>query len=399
MDHYYKQPKNYSQFHCIGGDCPDSCCLGWRINWMEDEYDKLSKAGKSEELERLINDSLVETDDKYQSKKVYEVVFSSDGYCPIMDRKTGLCMIQRELGEEYLGVVCTTYPRLYFRKNDVTMRQLQFSCAHVVQLLMSIPDAAKLETVVAHDQKNIDDRALQRESADRVSKARYLKYRFEICDFMSDIFGFDTDFENIMIIGALAAKKISDAAAGGKADTIPEIMKNYKKQFASPEALSSLSGISSNYRIKFAVINNILVQYLGDKHSIIENISAIHDGETFIAENYIKGKENFEKCFGDRKYALKNIALNLFYNIFVGLDPDVNTFMELYSYFTACAGAVQIIAYATGYGGENIEMNFIRSVSDFGRGIIHSKLRANDIMEHIKKLGLVTPAHLAMIIK
>ncbi len=399
MDHFYKQPNYFSKFRCTGGDCPINCCYGWHINWMEDEYDKLSKAGKSEELERLINDSLVETDDKYQSKKVYEVVFSSDGYCPIMDRKTGLCMIQRELGEEYLGVVCTTYPRLYFRKYDVTMRQLQTSCAHVVQMLMNIPDAAKLETVIAHGSKNIDDKVLQRESTDRVSKARYLKYRFEICEFMSDIFGFDTDLENIMIIGALAAKKISDAAAGGKADTIPEIIKNYKKQFASPEALNSLSGISSNYRIKFAVINNMIVQYLGDNPGIIKSISAIHDGETFITENYNKGKENFEKCLGDRRYAIKNIALNIFYNIFVGLDPDVNTFMELYSYFTACVGAVQIIAYATGYDGEDIETNFVRSVSGFGRGIIHSKTRAKYIMEHIKNLGLVTPAHLAMLIK
>lgn len=397
MDLFYKQPEYYSRFMCTGGDCPINCCNGWNIHWTEDEFKKLQSAKKSDELSRFIDESFVEGE--IQGHKTYEIVFGFDGFCQFVDRNTGLCMIQRELGEEYLGVVCTTYPRVYFQKNNIIMRHLQTSCAHVVEMLIKDPDAAKLVTVKAHGQNKIDTLVLQKDNETAVIKSPYLKYRFEICDFMADIFGFDTEFENIMVIGALCAKSISEAAMKNQSDMIPSILEKYKKQFVSADTRKSIAEIKSNYRIKFAVINNMLVQYLGERADILETVSHLHNGEELIAENYIKGKENFTECFHDRSYAIKNIVINLFYNIFIGLDFTEHSFMDLYSYFTACAATVQIIAYSEGFENKDIEKSFVKSVSGLGRCIIHNRIRANDILSHIKSLGLVTPAHLAMIIK
>ena len=35
----YDYPSYYSQFHCIGGSCPDSCCIGWEVDIDEETCD------------------------------------------------------------------------------------------------------------------------------------------------------------------------------------------------------------------------------------------------------------------------------------------------------------------------------------------------------------------------
>ena len=48
-------PGYYKKFHCLAGECPDTCCIGWEITVdreTEKTYQKLRK-GKSELAERL----------------------------------------------------------------------------------------------------------------------------------------------------------------------------------------------------------------------------------------------------------------------------------------------------------------------------------------------------------
>ena len=39
----YDYPSYYSQFHCIGGSCPDSCCIGWEKDPSETDFAPTSK--------------------------------------------------------------------------------------------------------------------------------------------------------------------------------------------------------------------------------------------------------------------------------------------------------------------------------------------------------------------
>lgn len=35
----YDYPSYYGDFHCIGGSCKDSCCIGWEVDIDEDTYE------------------------------------------------------------------------------------------------------------------------------------------------------------------------------------------------------------------------------------------------------------------------------------------------------------------------------------------------------------------------
>lgn len=60
---YYRQPRYFGDFKCVGGTCTNSCCIGWRIDWAKDEIDKVTSAPEcSEELRELVNKSFTKPD-------------------------------------------------------------------------------------------------------------------------------------------------------------------------------------------------------------------------------------------------------------------------------------------------------------------------------------------------
>ena len=120
MEHYYIQPKYFRNFRCVGGNCPESCCDGWGISWRICELNRLKTAECSERLAGLIDTSFELSDDKLY----YDIKLGSNGRCPFHNSESGLCDIQKELGEAYLGVVCTQYPRHFIEHGDQIIRWL-----------------------------------------------------------------------------------------------------------------------------------------------------------------------------------------------------------------------------------------------------------------------------------
>ncbi len=258
--------------------------------------------------------------------------------------------------------------------------------------------APELETILARKTDQIDDDVLHFDSVAEVEKSTFLVYRMEILDFYMELFGLNLFFDNNIVLGGLAAKKISDAVLNNKNDDIPAIIKNYRKQFTDESLMNSLESIKTDYSIKYLIINNILVKHINDS-KIIQYISDLHDGGKLVKERYIKGKENFGRCFEGREYFLRNIISNVFLDAFISENLTKSSFLDFYMYFCFCAAAVQIIAYAVGFSGENIEKDFKKTISSFFRDTMHNEKRANKIIDSLKNIGLTSPTHLALIIK
>ena len=116
-------PGYYKKFHCLAGECPDTCCIGWEITVdreTEKTYQKLRK-GKSELAERL-------------RRSVRRRLIIPDGdRCPFL-AGDGLCDLCREYGEAAMTRTCRRYPRHVEEFGDI----------HEVELLCSCPEAARL---------------------------------------------------------------------------------------------------------------------------------------------------------------------------------------------------------------------------------------------------------------
>ena len=393
MKYYYKQPKYFAEFKCLGGDCPISCCDGWRVDWTENELTNLEQAEMSSHLYSCIKSSFV----KDKNKSIY-INLCEDGRCPFHNRENDLCNIQKEIGEKYLGNICRIYPRRYYRRDNVIYRSCTSSCPEVVSFLINDKNSVKYDCFLAQERDNIPLDNCIVDNFEDVKSFTYLKYKPQIFDFYTELFSVENDIKPLIILGGLAAKKISNASDNGMADNIPNIMKEYIKQASNPAIIESIGEINANYRLKYLLVNNMTYDFFGVKKGDID-ISALHDGEKLMEEDYLKGSGNFLKAFETYKYAMNNITINLFSDIFLYLIGEKVPFWELYSYFAACMSVLDVFACAVGLKGDNIRENFIKTTSMLSRRISHNVKNMGLVLEYLRNNGITSPAHLALIVK
>lgn len=115
----YDYPSYYGQFHCIGGSCPDSCCIGWEVDIDPETWDYYQSLEGSfgDRLRRHMKD---DGEDHY-------FPMCEGGRCPFLN-KMNLCDIITKLGEESLSQVCTEYPRYFLEEGDFEQIDMSLSC-------------------------------------------------------------------------------------------------------------------------------------------------------------------------------------------------------------------------------------------------------------------------------
>ena len=155
---HIEYPEYYNKFHCLAGDCPDTCCKDWEVDVDEDTfyYYKVQEG----ELGKKLEQCLVEDGDlKY-------IPMKKDGTCPFLTEGK-LCEICSCLGEEGLSQVCQEYPRYYMGIGHYEQVDLSLSCMEVGRLLFtqagpvryekSEDDEEAWETLSDTDQKRLTE--------------------------------------------------------------------------------------------------------------------------------------------------------------------------------------------------------------------------------------------------
>ena len=124
------QPDYYSDFSCIAGDCPDTCCVGWQVIIDPKHLEYYSSLDG--ELGETIRKGITVSDG--------EASFSlCNGRCAML-REDKLCKIQYALGEEALSKVCGFYPRFVTELGLTREQGLSVSCPEVARLLLTRTD-------------------------------------------------------------------------------------------------------------------------------------------------------------------------------------------------------------------------------------------------------------------
>ena len=133
-----RRPDYYTQFHCLGGACPDTCCRDWSVVPDEDALADYSSAPSP--LRERIAQNLVTDEDGDTCFRLDE-----NGMCALLT-PDGLCAIQRDWGEEHLCAHCAAYPRFIEEYGCLTEASLAVSCPEAARLLMEAPRFTLVET-------------------------------------------------------------------------------------------------------------------------------------------------------------------------------------------------------------------------------------------------------------
>lgn len=93
----------YDEFQCIANQCPDTCCGPWEIEIDEESLSMYKNLSKGKDTLAFMIGEKVDFVEK--SFKHHE-----NGNCAFLE-ESGLCILQKEKGVEYLCNTCDQYPR------------------------------------------------------------------------------------------------------------------------------------------------------------------------------------------------------------------------------------------------------------------------------------------------
>lgn len=114
-----------TDFQCVGGECPMTCCGKWNIALNEKEIQKYRELAEHHPFGEKILEAV---DEENLCMK------QCDGRCAMLT-KDGWCRIVLECGERYLSGTCTTFPRMIQQYGDVLECTVEIACPIVAEKL------------------------------------------------------------------------------------------------------------------------------------------------------------------------------------------------------------------------------------------------------------------------
>ena len=130
-------PDYYDNFKCIGGDCTDSCCIGWELDIDEESYEAYKKV--EGEFGKKLRESMVDGSEDTDECNTFRL---NGDRCPFLNNNN-LCEIYINLGEKSLCKVCTEYPRFTVEYENTKEKSMALSCEVVGKLLFERKDRIK----------------------------------------------------------------------------------------------------------------------------------------------------------------------------------------------------------------------------------------------------------------
>lgn len=120
--------EKYKSFCCMAGECPSTCCAGWRIAVDKKDVRRFEELSLDWLREDILSNLL-------QKEGQYYFRNQADGRCAMLDGD-GLCRIQRNTTEETLCNTCRKYPRLIREEDEILYLSMAASCPVIVRYLL-----------------------------------------------------------------------------------------------------------------------------------------------------------------------------------------------------------------------------------------------------------------------
>src|SRR5690606_3273519 len=236
------------QFSCIGSNCEDTCCQGWRVSVDQATY-RAYRQVRHPELRPLLDKAVKRNRSNPSPQNYARIVMDENGKCPLLSTE-GLCRVHAELGENYLCTTCAVYPRIHHIVDGVLERSLTLSCPEAARLALLNPDPMEFQLVL----EPVGDRDIAADQLDTTSLqfARRLERHFwDARSFTIELLqnrSYDL-WERLILLG-LFMQNVEELQRIDP-HAIPKLIERYKQALADGLLRSSLANIPAQPVIQF----------------------------------------------------------------------------------------------------------------------------------------------------
>jgi lysine-N-methylase len=131
-------PRYVSRFSCIGPQCEDNCCTGWKVT-LDKKTFKAYRQSAHPQLGPLLSTQVTRRDEGRKLDYGVIELRPDTQACPLMEER--LCAVHKHLGESHLSHTCHSYPRITRTFAGQPEQAMVLSCPEAARLALLAPDA------------------------------------------------------------------------------------------------------------------------------------------------------------------------------------------------------------------------------------------------------------------
>jgi lysine-N-methylase len=400
-------PEYTFRFSCIGPECEDTCCRGWRVHIDKDTYRKYRRI-RHPELRSILDKACTRNRSNPTSKTYAKLNMNQNGMCPLLSPE-GWCRIHAELGAEYLSHVCWVYPRIIHEVDQVLECFLTFSCPEATRL--ALLDPKPMEFVQVPELGN--DRSVPRQRVDTVDVrlARRLEsYFWPLRHFVISLLQARsyTVWERLVILGLFMQKLESLQDEGFR--SVPGLIEQYCGTVPGGALRESLASVPVQETIQAKLARELVSERLRQSVSnktyvqcLVETLVGLgvtgNTTDEAIGERYREAyQDHYSAYMSEREYILEHYLVNhVFKNLFPlgGRGPFGEYVMLVIHYALIKMHLIGMAAFHKGLTDELV----IRLIYSFSRVIEHNPIYLNRIFRLLSQSGLNNMAYMAILIR
>ncbi|HCW53467.1 MAG TPA: FliB family protein [Clostridium sp.] len=384
-------PTYVEKFRCIGGECEDNCCIGWDIDVDKETFKKYHKV-EDKEMRRMFQKGVHNNPDCTNERLDYgRIKLNKEKRCPFLD-ENNFCLVQGKYGEDYLGSVCSQYPRVVNKIDDYYEMSIDMGCPEAARIVLG--DIEKIGFVET-------ERSLGKYTMAGILDTRIdefedtpIKYFKEIRDFSIKIIqSRNLDLDTRLYVLGDFINKLDDAAYMD-VDSIKQIIDEY---YIEGEA-EYFERQDMNYMLQVSFLNDLLdaldINNDNDKIKLYSNQlmsgfelnqcdNMMQNADKYVSlfENYING------CMEKHSYIFENYMVNFIYN---NLFPFSESDYMFDGYIMLLLRYSIIRFYLAGINSCNqlkSSEEIIKFIQVFAKTLEHNSNYRIDMLEYIKENG------------
>ena len=386
------RPEYFSKFQCDGVVCSAKCCKGWNIEVDEDTYKRYKKIKPQLDSKNVLLN--ISTDKKSGG---HFILHDENKFCPFLT-EDNFCKLQKKYGEDYLSLVCRTYPRRIFDFGTFCESFLDLTCPVAAKLIFESDEPMIFEQVeipveflinFGSKKHNLNSKIVEKIFDIQFATVSILQERSLTIDQRLVVLGFFLD-------------QLQEFVAKNETDKIHALVATYTAEnFIAQNLETILSAVNFNatefVKIIFGNLFGKLYAYDRRHQKYLNNLVKIlkfdfdADGNVKInrvAENYLKLSESHKNFTNNFSTIFENYLVNEF---FTSLYPfNISGSISLnFSVFVVTYKIVELFAFSELYNpakkfSADDKDKLITILSELAETVDHSNIYLKIISQVVK---------------